>query len=227
MARRGGFVLWRIVRYRWRLFLSAGVGVAAALAAGFTGWPWSTRLLVAWDAAVVLYLALTVELVAGSNPHKIRSQAGKEDEGAIALLVLTVAAGLWSMVAIFAELGSATAGGGRGGSVALALGTVLLSWTFIHTIFALHYAHEFYGERSQRGGGLEFPGHLKEPDYWDFIYFAFVVGTTFQTSDVQITSKRIRRTVAVHGVVAFLFNVAFLALTVNVAAGLLQGGASR
>ncbi|HKZ06344.1 MAG TPA: DUF1345 domain-containing protein [Methylomirabilota bacterium] len=226
MARRRGFVLWRIVRHRWRLFLAAGIGVLAALATGFTGWPWSTRLLAAWDAAVVLYLALTVELMVGSNPHKIRSQAGKEDEGAVALLVLTVAAGLWSMVAIFAQLGSATSGG-RGGSVALALATVLLSWTFIHTIFALHYAHEFYGEPSRRGGGLQFPGNLKEPDYWDFMYFAFVIGTTFQTSDVDITGKWVRRTVAVHGVVAFLYNVAFLALTVNVAATLLQGGEPR
>jgi uncharacterized membrane protein len=161
-----------------------------------------------------------------SNPHKIRSQAGKEDEGAVALLVLTVAAGMSSLVAIFAQL-AAAAGSGGGGSVALALATVLLSWTFIQTIFALHYAHEFYGERSTRGGGLEFPGNVKEPDYWDFVYFAFVVGTTFQTSDIAITSKWVRRTVAVHGVVAFLYNVAFLALSVNVAASLIQGSQSR
>lgn len=196
--------------------------MVAALATGFIGWSWSTRLLVAWDAAVLLYLGLTVEIMVGSNAQKIRSQAGKEDEGAVALLVLTVAAGMSSLVAIFAQLASA-AGGGGGGAVALALATVLLSWTFIQTIFGLHYAHEFYGERSARGGGLEFPGGVKEPDYWDFMYFAFVVGTTFQTSDVAITSKWVRRTVGVHGVVAFLYNVALLALSVNVAASLIQG----
>lgn len=226
MARARGFVLWRIVRNRWRLFLSAGIGVAAGLAASLTDWSWSTRFLIAWDAAVILYLALTVELMLGSTTQTMRSQASKEDEGAGALLVLTVVAGLSSLVAIFAQLGSAAAGG-RGGSVVLALATVLLSWTFIHTIFALHYAHEFYGERTVRGGGLAFPGNLKEPDYWDFVYFAFVVGTTFQTSDVDVTGKWVRRTVTVHGIVAFLYNVAFLALSVNVAASLIQGPQPR
>jgi uncharacterized membrane protein len=226
MARRKGFVLWRIVRHRWRLFVSGGFGVVAALATGFTGWSWSTRLLVAWDVAVVAYLAFVLEMMVGSDPHTIRRHAAKEDEGAIAILVLTVAASLSSLVAIFAVLGRAM-GGGRGGAVALALATVLLSWTFVHTIFALRYAHEFYGEHAARGGGLTFPGNYKEPDYWDFVYFAFVIGMTFQTSDVTITSKWVRRMVAVHGVVAFLYNVAFLALTVNIAASLFQGGESR
>jgi uncharacterized membrane protein len=92
----------------------------------------------------------------------------------------------------------------------------LLSWALIHTIFALHYAHEFYDEIA--GGGLAFPGDDKEPDYWDFVYFSFVIGMTSQVSDVGITSKQIRRTAAAHGVVAFFFNAALLALTINLAA---------
>ena len=97
--------------------------------------------------------------------------------------------------------------------------TIVLSWAFIHTIFALHYAHEFYDEDAPRGGGMAFPGGEEEPDYWDFVYFSFVIGMTAQVSDVGITSKQIRRTVTAHGIVSFLFNAALLALTVNLAAG--------
>ena len=92
----------------------------------------------------------------------------------------------------------------------------MLSWALIHTIFALHYAHEFYDGSGV--GGMAFPGGEKEPDYWDFAYFSLVVGMTSQVSDVGVTSKVIRRTVAAHGVVSFFFNAALLALTVNIAA---------
>jgi uncharacterized membrane protein len=144
----------------------------------------------------------------------MRQRAAQEDEGQAAILVLTVAAALASIVAIFAEL---SGGGQHPLRVALALATIVLSWAFIHTIFALHYAHEFYDETA--GGGLAFPGGHAEPDYWDFVYFSFVVGMTSQVSDVGITDKHIRRTVAAHGVVAFIFNTALLALTINLAAG--------
>jgi len=132
--------------------------------------------------------------------------------------VLTVAAALASLAAIFAQLGSsAAANGGRQPiNMILASLTILLSWAFIHTIFALHYAHEFYDETAS--GGLAFPGDDREPDYWDFVYFSFVIGMTSQVSDVGVTSKQIRRTVAAHAVVSFVFNVALLALTVNLAA---------
>src|SRR5262249_35749031 len=108
--------------------------------------------------------------------------------------------------------------------------TILLSWTFVHVIFALHYAHEFYAAKP-RGGGLTFPGG-DEPDYWDFLYFSLVIGMTSQVSDVAVTGRTIRRTVAAHGVVSFLFNAALIALTVNIAASALVGwsrisGASR
>ena len=100
----------------------------------------------------------------------------------------------------------------------LAIVTILLSWSFTHIMFALHYAHEFYEENGGRGGGLNFPGDRTEPDYWDFIYFAFVIGMTSQVSDVVITCRPIRHTVSAHGIISFIFNVALLALTVNIAA---------
>jgi uncharacterized membrane protein len=102
----------------------------------------------------------------------------------------------------------------------LAVLTVTLSWTLIHTIFAFHYAHVFYRGEGIHGRGLDFPGGA-DPDYWDFIYFSFVIGMTFQVSDVQVTEKGLRRLVVAHGVVSFVFNVAILALTVNIGANLI------
>ena len=103
----------------------------------------------------------------------------------------------------------------------LAMATILLSWSFVHTIFALHYAHEYYGERRDgKIGGLKFPGDTK-PDYWDFLYFSLVIAMTSQVSDVAITSKVIRRIVTVHGALAFFFNLTVLALTVNMISNLI------
>ena len=206
-------VLVRVVRSRPRLFTSllVGVVVAALLALAARG-TLPTRLLVSWDATVMLYLVLVVHMMTIADIEVIRRRAAVEDEGQWSILGLTVVAALASLAAIFAELGSA---GRRPVQVALAAATILLSWAFIHTIFALHYAHEFYDETA--GGGLAFPGK-DAPDYWDFIYFSFVIGMTSQVSDVGITSKRIRRTAAAHGIVSFIFNAALLALTVNIAA---------
>ena len=104
--------------------------------------------------------------------------------------------------------------------MALAIGTVVLSWTFTHTIFALHYAHAFYGEHLRKSG-LKFPDD-DDPDYWDFVYFAFVIGMTFQVSDVAITHKSIRRLVVAHGALSFFFTAAIISVTVNIAASIIQ-----
>jgi uncharacterized membrane protein len=115
-------------------------------------------------------------------------------------------------------LGTSAAGGAHRRPIELVLATVTigLSWVFIHTMFALHYAHEFYDQSGVPG--LAFPGGEQEPDYWDFVYFALVIGMTAQVADVGITTREIRLTVAAHGVVSFFFNAALLALTVNIAA---------
>ena len=106
-------------------------------------------------------------------------------------------------------------------SRALAGVTILFSWCFVHTAFALHYAHEFYIDRGQAAApGLQFPGG-GPPDYLDFLYFSFVIGTTSQTADVAIASRSLRRLALLHGVIAFLFNITLVALAVNIAAGLI------
>jgi uncharacterized membrane protein len=126
---------------------------------------------------------------------EIRRRAAINDEGAIALLVLTAAAALASLAAVLAELGHSPGPY----QIALSIATILLSWTFMHTMFALHYLHEFYGQGADdQLGGLVFPGS-EDPDYWDFLYYSLVVAMTAQVSDVQITSKTIRRLTTLHG----------------------------
>ncbi len=182
-----------------------------------TSWRIPTCILAGWDGGLVLYLALIFWIMARSPIDQIRQRACVEDEGAMALLVLTTASALASLAAVISELGHAPS------PYQLALGavTILLSWAFMHVIFALHYAHEFYDEGSDdQTGGLDFPGN-QEPDYWDFLYYSLVVAMTAQVSDVQVTSKTMRRLTTVHGVVSFFFNVTVLALTVNIVSTLM------
>ena len=192
------------------------VGLAALPGSRLMG-----RVLVGWDVGVALYLILAFQTMAASDVRAIRRRAAEQDEGRATILVLTVAAALASLAVIIAELGSSagSVGSRQPAHLVHASITILLSWTLIHTIFALHYAHEYYDETA--GGGLVFPGQEQEPDYWDFVYFSFVIGMTSQVSDVGVTSRLIRRTVAAHGVVSFFFNVALLALTINLAASAL------
>jgi uncharacterized membrane protein len=207
----------RIVQFRPRLFVSAAVGVAVAglLFATCPDWRAATKLLVGWDVALLLYLLLAIQMAVGADHTRIRSRASVQDEGALALLFLPVAAAGASLVAIFAQLSLARSVGSPALHVVLAILTITLSWTFIHALFAFHYAHDYYGE-GNRANGLEFPGKDK-PDYWDFAYFSFVIGMTFQVSDVQVTNRLIRRLVVAHGALSFAFNTAILAVTVNLA----------
>lgn len=206
----------RILHARPKLVIAIIFGLVVGIASP-ADWRSVTRALVGWDAGVILYLAIIYWAIARSPVGHIRQHATREDEGRVAILVLTVAAALASLAAIIALLGG---GSGKSNPPALqlvfAIATIFLSWTFIHTIFGVHYAHEFYGE-SPHATGLKFPGDAN-PGYWDFVYFSFVIGMTFQVSDVAITSRSIRKTVTAHAIVSFLFNVALLALTVNIAA---------
>ena len=208
----------RFARGHVRLWTAIVVGVLVYL---FTpaSFPTSTRFLLGWDVGVAFYLIVVIATMARSTPSEIRYHSAMQDEGAFALLLLVVTAAVVSMGAIFAELvGIKQSQPGYGFHVALAMATVVLSWIFTQTIFALHYAHEFYGT-GRRAAGLKFPGDEK-PDYWDFVYFAFVIGMTFQVSDVGITHREIRRTVVAHGLLSFFFTAAILALAVNIAASL-------
>lgn len=185
------------------------------------GWPVPTRLLLAWDIGVGLYLLLTAAILIRSDLDRLRRRAAEVDEGAWLITLLAALAALASLGAIFAELGAVK---GKPDAWALHTGlaviTIAFSWFFTHTIFALHYAHAFYGEKGERGECLQFPGNA-DPDYWDFLYFSLVIGMTSQVSDVQVTSSDQRRIVAAHGVLAFVFNTTIIALTVNIASSVI------
>ena len=213
----------RLARLHARLLISIALGTAVTLSLARTDWYMATKLLLGWDIGVVLYLALVYQLVTTCGIDEIRRRAAEDDEGALALLILTGLSGLAIMGAIIAELGIAKVSGQprSGLGVTLAMTTIFVSWAFVHTIFALHYAHEYYGERGDHAiGGLTFPGR-QAPDYWDFVYFSIVIAMTSQVSDVVITSKVIRRIVTIHGALAFFFNVAVFALTVNIVSNLI------
>jgi uncharacterized membrane protein len=203
-----------------RLFTAACTGVLLWLLLP-PGWRRSTHLLVAWDCSTSLYLLLATAMMAGSNIERIRHRAGRQDEGQFVILGLTTVTALVSLVGIMAELAAAKTlkGQAEWHHIALAGLTVLLSWTFTHTMFAIHYAHEYYGGTEDKATqGLEFPRDVS-PDYWDFVYYSFVIGTACATADVNVTSKIMRRITTVHCVVAFFFNTTVLALTVNIGAG--------
>ncbi len=183
-------------------------------------WRNTTRLLVSWDSGICLYLALAITMMVHSNHDKIRSRAAIQDEGKIVILSLTTITALASLAAIIVELAYAKTltGEAKWQHISLVGVTVFLSWTFMQTMFALHYAHEYYTAKGESSEGLEFPAKYVTPDYWDFVYFSFVIGTAAQTADINIKSRAIRKVVALHCVTVFFYNTTILALTVNIGA---------
>ncbi len=219
-AQRPAYLL-RVGMAHKRLIVSVVLGIVISLVLPASLSP-VARALIGWDLGLLVYLAgAAVMMSRCTSVAAIKKNAAVQDEGAFAILILTVAAAVASMGAIFIELATVQQSTPNYGLyIALAIGTVVLSWAFTHTIFALHYAHDFYGSGARKNG-LRFPDE-GDPDYWDFIYFAFVVGMTFQVSDVAVTNKAIRRMVVAHGALSFFFTTAIVAMTVNIAASLIQ-----
>jgi len=204
----------RVVYARPRTFVSIAIGTVA-----FFLLPDSlrlvSRLLVAWDIFAAFYLAFAYAMMFRCDHSHIRRNAILQDDGRFLILLVTAQGAFASIAAIVLELGSSHRGASE---LTLAVTTIVLSWSAVNTTFALHYAHDYY--RGAKPGGLQFPGGDKSDpaDYWDFVYFSFVIGMTAQVSDVGITDKTIRRTVTAHGIVSFVFNTALVALMVNIAA---------
>ena len=204
----------RVIYARPRTFISIAVGILA-----FFLLPASlrlvTRMLIGWDIFIALYLLLVYTMVMRSGLAYIKRNAVLQDDGRFLILLVVALGAFASIAAIVFELGASHHSVPE---LTLATVTIALSWAAVHTVFALHYAHEFY--RGAKPGGLQFPsGDTHEnADYWDFVYFSFVIGMTAQVSDVGITDKTIRRTATAHGIVSFIYNTALVALMVNIAA---------
>jgi len=206
-----------------RLFFAAALGglvIVLALAMGVRP---VTAFLVGWDVGVIAFLITVVHLMASAETPDIRRHAARQDVGQVLVLTLSAIAALASVAAIYAEVSAIGVEGGTTWRLLLGLATIVLSWFFVHAMFAVHYAHEYYSPLRGDLPGLEFPGKDPEPDYWDFLYVALIIGMTAQVSDVLVTGRRVRRTVLAQGIVAFWFNVAVLALLINIAADAIRG----
>ena len=212
---------FRAARARPRLFISIAMGAGAFLVTPLN-WREVTRALVAWDFAVFFYLIFVFRLAQQSSLTQIKRHARLQDDGAATTLVLSSAAAGMCFVAIALELSvvKAMVGSNRVFHAVLVAFTIPMAWFFIHSMFALHYAHEFYDPDEARAGGLDFPG-TKQPNYFDFLYFSFIIGTSAQTADVSLSSPYLRKIALLHCVLAFFFNIVTLGLTINVASSLL------
>ena len=206
-----------------RLFVAVVFG-AASLAVIPTGWTHLTRGIAAWDVGTCTYLVLMLVLFARTPVSRMPARAEAQQDGEWTLFFLVLAAIGISFAALIGEFGSMkAAAGAKELKVALVAATLVLSWLLAQAVFALRYAHEFYQVspgRQDVDGGLAFPGEA-QPDYWDFLYFSVVLGMTFQVSDVQITARKLRRLATLHGLLGFVFNTVIIALSVNLASGLL------
>jgi uncharacterized membrane protein len=217
----------RQIQVRPRLFISAALGLLMmALLPPQMAQSLTARMLIAWNTGVWVYVVLVAVMMARSSSEKMRLRAKVEDEGQLVILGLVITAAVASLAAIVAELAQVKdlERLSKLAHVGLAVATILSSWVFTHMMFALHYAHDYYLSQSKdmhgQAGGLSFPG-TDSPDYGDFVYFAFVIGTSGQTADVAFTSSGMRRIGLIHCVLAFLFNTTLLALTINIAASML------
>lgn len=198
---------------------------AAGIVAGGLAWPFDmlARGLFGWCCAVAVYLLLAWRLAATCDAQRVRKRAQELDQPNMLILAVMLLAVAVSMVVIGMLLKQVKDMGDVQRVLHIVLGVVSLagSWLLIHTLFTFHYAHRYYQAEKATGSteeaGLDFPGKA-EPDYFDFLYYSYVVGMTSQVSDVQVTSREMRRLTLLHGVLSFAFNMVVLALSINVVA---------
>ena len=213
---------------RPRLLSGIFAGVLVGLACPID-WELATRLLLAWNVGVLIYIGLTFRMMQRDDLARFHQRSSVQDEGGFMILTLSIVAALFSIGAIVAQLAATKdmQGLDKALHIGLAGTTILTGWAFTHLTFALHYAHEYASERRNRPdqserlrGGLDFPDTIT-PDYSDFLYFSFTIGVASQTADIAICSPVMRQIALVHSIVSFFYNTTVLALTINIAAGLI------
>ena len=207
---------WGLVASRPWTFASLAVFVLLVSGFLFWGLPLVNALLLGFDLAAITFLVLTAYAFNKVKPEGMRRRAQAIDSGRWVVLLGGVLLAAVVLGALGVELHAAKRGGVL--DMVVSVLSVVLSWLFLNVMFAIHYAHGYYGDLGEKHTGLEFP-ETPEPDYWDFAYFSIVIGMTFQVSDVQITGNYLRRVVLLHSVIAFFFNVFIIAVTVNIVAG--------
>lgn len=187
-----------------------------------TTWTWATQLLLSWNIAVLFYLIFTIRALWKTNRHHILKRAQQQDASKWIILLLVILTLIMCFIAIVIELSHLPNDEEiQSGHLVLSICTIVLAWLFMHTVFAIHYAHDFYlAVANQKDGGLDFP-KTPEPTYPDFLYFSHVIGTSAQTADVSITSRSMRVLNLLHILLTYGFNTTILAICINVAASLI------
>jgi len=207
-----------------RLVYGASVGAMVAALPLPVAWP--SHMLLAWCAGTVTFLVLAWWLAVTFDAQRTRARAQAQDQTGVflfLLLLLSVFASAGAIVLMLQHVKDLSATQ-RMGHLVLSMAALAASWLLMQTIFAFRYAHLYYQSELHdhpQGAGLEFPGKLP-PDYFDFLYYAHVVGMTSQVSDVVVTARHMRRLTLAHSVTAFAFNMLVLALSINVMAGAIQ-----
>ncbi len=221
---RRGLRLVAALAARPRLSGAFSVGILLAMACASLGLRVSTSAILGWDAACVGFISASLAQMIPSDPARIQARAAAQDEGRGMILGLVITATAVSLLAVGFELSLAKGLGGwaQAARISLAILTAALSWFMVQMVFALHYAHEYYTASGEGAPmrGLAFPGG-EEPDDWDFMHFAVVIGVACQTADIAFTTKPMRRIGTLHGVIAFVFNTLVVALTINLVAALI------
>ena len=182
-----------------------------------------SHVMIGWNTFSLCMIVMSWITFYITNSKQIRAQASIQDPSRAIIFMIVLIATIASFLAVLLLLVSKKDGNnGAEYRIPIAIIGMLFSWFLIHTTFALRYAHIYYGDHETKpnthAAGLKFPDDDK-PEYLDFAYFSFVLGMTFQVSDVQITSKRFRRLVMFHGLLSFGFNTVMIALTINLVAG--------
>jgi len=203
--------------------LVAVAGVSAGVVTAFFS-PWQVSTLIGWDVAAALYIVWVWSSAGRFSPEETKQFARREDDSRPAAQLLVLTACVVSLVGVGFDLLKASEAGTGTGDIVLvtaAVGTVVLSWATVHTVFTLRYAHEYYNDPGV--GGIDFKsGPQYEPDYRDFAYVAFGIGMTFQVADTDVNHRKIRHTVLLHSLLAYLFGAVILAVLINVVAAIFQ-----
>lgn len=188
----------------------------------------STQSIATWDVFALSILVLAWLTILTTPPEKLRARAQMQDVSHIVIFIFVLVAacaGLFAVGFLFLNKSVVVTRPHFFIHLLMSLVAVICSWALVHTVFGLRYAHTYYGDPDgpagpkPHAGGLDFPGG-REPDYMDFAYFSFVIGMTFQVSDVVITSRDFRKLVLVHAMLSFGFNTVILALTINTVSAL-------
>lgn len=213
------------VRSHPRFFISILIGVATVFFAPTFGIiSWITQAILGYDVGVFVYILWAISLMHRSSLKEMKARSLTQNDGQFAILLLVGSALVFSTCAVFFDLATVKylAGSEKYERLLFSIITIVLSWIFTHIAFAMHYAHDYFFEvQNGRAGGLNFLPTTEDPAYFDFLYFSFILGATAQTADITLSSKKMRRTCLFHSTLAFFFNTTLLALTVNMASGVL------